>query len=72
MDFTDTPPEIKGMVYILRKLQFSFRNIEDKLKELGFNISHTTAKRIIDRWESDLTFNNYRKGSCGPKNLYNL
>ena len=71
MNFTDTIPEIKGMVYILRNLQFSYRNIEDKLKELGFNISHTIAKRIIHRWEQDLTFNNYRKGSYGPKNLYN-
>ena len=53
MDFADTPPEIKGMVYILHKLYNSYRNIEAKLKDLGFNISQMTAKRIIDRWETE-------------------
>ena len=53
MDFTDTPPEVKGMIYILDKLSYSYRNISLKLKELGFNISHMTAKRVIDRWETD-------------------
>ena len=56
MEFTDTPSEIKGMIFILRKLDYSYRNIEIKLKELGFNVTHMTAKNVIDRWESEKTF----------------
>ena len=52
MDFTDTPPEIKGIIDILKNLEYPYRNIQFKLKKLGFNISHTTAKSKIGRWDT--------------------
>ncbi len=58
MDFTDTPLEVKGMIFILRNLNYSYRGIETKLKELGFNITHTTAKNVMDTWELNKTFDN--------------
>ena len=50
MEFSDTPSEVKGMIFILRHLNYSYRNIESKLKELGFNITHNIAKRVMDAW----------------------
>lgn len=48
MDYTDTPPEVKGMVFILNNLGYSYREIADKLSSLGFKISKTNANKIID------------------------
>ena len=55
------------MIFILRKQGHSFREIESKLKTLGFNITYTTAKNVMDKWEKYNTFENQRKGHCGPK-----
>ena len=72
MEYTDTPPEVKGMVFILRKLDYSYRNIEAKLKQIGFIISHTTSNKIMDRWDKENTFDNYRKDRCGKNTIFSI
>ena len=44
------------MVFDLKKLGKSYRNIELLLSEWGFSISYVTTKNIIDRWENENSF----------------
>ncbi|KAL4500903.1 hypothetical protein ABPG72_020137 [Tetrahymena utriculariae] len=62
-EYTDTPPEVVGMVFALKNLNFSIRKSQEQIEEWGFRISHTTIWRLFNRFDSGTMVND--RSNCG-------
>ncbi|KAL4473459.1 hypothetical protein ABPG72_012138 [Tetrahymena utriculariae] len=62
-EYTDTPPEVVGMVFALKNLNFSIRKSQEQIEEWRFRISHTTIWRLFNRFDSVTMVND--RSNCG-------